>query len=803
MTAVARGGVTSFKGEDPLAAGSAGPSPGYSPGHPPVTSPPPGAAEPLEPLEQRDSLAVRVAAFAALLAFAAGHWATLVADPPPLRMAALVVFLTAGGLALALIPTFGGQGGRGSLSSRGRHAACAGVSAVLLVGGLVVTGLALRLLWPGNWDELADELDRGLSAIHTVSWPYSGGEEPVRLAVLLGAPLLGGLAAVMAFWPAPRRGAVLLRALALVLLLVLYGTAVTEHELGQPLLRGAVLLVLVAAWLWLPRLAPREATVGAAAVLAVGVLAMPLSAGLDADSPWWDYPSWNWLGGEGDVAFDWNHSYGPLNWPRDGKTLLNVRTNQPTYLKAETLDSFDGRRWVRGAGGGDGRPGAELPSPAPRRWERRVRVTVRALRTDFVVTTGTPLSVDGADPVKPSADGTVAKLGKPLEKGEAYDVRAYVPEPRPAEMRAAEPGSEGPGSNYLSVAARYTGIALPATAAPGPGASRPVFVPPRGLLGVGGTTSVSRELAESPYARTYRLARRLTQNAPTTFDAVRGVERYLERNMRYDEGPPARRFPLDAFLFEDKIGYCQQFSGAMGLILRMSGIPARVVSGFSPGVRDLETRNEYKVRDLDAHSWVEVYFAGIGWVTFDPTPPVAPAQSQVPGFDLGGGDRVAGEASTAREPKPPPDPSSEPTTSAAGREEGGGVPVAGLLAVLALIGAVGAGLLVGRRLRSLRRLDGRAGDEARLRELERALPRVGLAPGPGTTLLGMERLLGEVAGPASARYAARLRAHRFASTSAGLPDAAARRALRRELGGRGLRGRLRALRALPPGGPRV
>ncbi|MDQ3648328.1 MAG: DUF3488 and transglutaminase-like domain-containing protein, partial [Actinomycetota bacterium] len=748
---------------DPPAVDSADPSPRYSPGDPQVTAP---AA--WEPVEQRDSLAVRVAAFAALFAFAAGHWAALAADPPALRMAALVVFLTAGGLALALI-------GRSSLSRHVRRAACGGVSAVLVVGGMVVTGLAVRLLWPGNWDELADDLDRGLSAVHTVSWPYSGGEEPVRLAVLLGAPLMGGLAAVMAFWPAPRRRG-LLRALALVSLLVLYGTAVTEHDLGRPLLRGAVLLLLVAAWLWLPRLAPREATAGAAAVLAAGVLSLPLSAGLNADSPWWDYRSWSLFRGEGDVAFDWNHSYGPLDWPRDGRTLLNVRTARPAYLKAETLDRFDGRRWVRGAGGADGRPGGELPSLTPRRWERHLRVTVRALRGDHVVATGTPLSVDGADPVKPSADGTVTKLGKPLEKGDAYAVRAYVPEPRPAEMRVAEPGSEGPGSSYFSVAARYTGITLPATAAPDPGPARRVFLSPRGMPGIGRRANASRELLASPYARTYRLARRLTHNAPTTFDAVRGVERYLEKNMRYDEGPPERPFPLEAFLFRDRIGYCQQFSGAMGLILRMSGIPTRVVSGFSPGVRDLETRNEYKVRDLDAHSWVEVYFAGIGWVTFDPTPPVAPAQSQAPGSDPGGDDRDAGEASASPQPAPPQDRSGEQSTSAAGQRDGGPGLVAALL-VLFTLGAVVAGLLMGRRLHSLRRLDGRAAGEARLHELELALVRVGLAPGPGTTLLGMERMLREAAGPASARYAACLRAHRFASSSAGPPDAAARRAL--------------------------
>ena len=64
-------------------------------------------------------------------------------------------------------------------------------------------------------------------------------------------------------------------------------------------------------------------------------------------------------------------------------------------------------------------------------------------------------------------------------------------------MRAAEPGSDGPASSYFSIAARYTGITLPATAAPGPGASRPVFVPPRGLPGVDG----SRGLRASCWSR--------------------------------------------------------------------------------------------------------------------------------------------------------------------------------------------------------------------------------------------------------------------------------------------------------------
>src|SRR6478609_10295129 len=65
----------------------------------------------------------------------------------------------------------------------------------------------------------------------------------------------------------------------------------------------------------------------------------------------------------------------------------------------------------------------------------------------------------------------------------------------------------------------------------------------------------------------------------------------------------------------------------MALLLRLGGVPARVASGFTPGTKDPKT-GEWVVRDLDAHSWVEVWFDGIGWVTFDPTPAASPARGQ-------------------------------------------------------------------------------------------------------------------------------------------------------------------------------
>ena len=177
--------------------------------------------------------------------------------------------------------------------------------------------------------------------------------------MLLGAPALLTIASLLTFWPA-RRAAPVLRIAGLVTLLLLYGTAVAEEDPGQPLLRGLVLLVLVGAWLWLPRLPRREAIVAGAVVASVGLLSLPIAAALDGDRPWWDYRAWDWFGNGKVITFDWNHSYGPLDWSRAGATVLNVKSDRPHYWKAETLDGFDGLRWVRTPALDEARYGPEV-----------------------------------------------------------------------------------------------------------------------------------------------------------------------------------------------------------------------------------------------------------------------------------------------------------------------------------------------------------------------------------------------------------------------------------------------------------
>jgi hypothetical protein len=75
---------------------------------------------------------------------------------------------------------------------------------------------------------------------------------------------------------------------------------------------------------------------------------------------------------------------------------------------------------------------------------------------------------------------------------------------------------------------------------------------------------------------------------------------------------------LAQFMLKTHRGYCQMFSGAMALVLRMHGIPARVAVGFMSG--KLQGSDTYVVNDRDAHAWVEVYFPGYGWMPFEPTP---------------------------------------------------------------------------------------------------------------------------------------------------------------------------------------
>jgi transglutaminase-like putative cysteine protease len=121
--------------------------------------------------------------------------------------------------------------------------------------------------------------------------------------------------------------------------------------------------------------------------------------------------------------------------------------------------------------------------------------------------------------------------------------------------------------------------------------------------------------------RVPRLAAQITSSASNDFDKAAAIEKHLRTRFGYTLQLPRTRVkdPIADFLFERKQGHCEYFASAMAVMLRTLGIPSRVVNGFrSDEFNDL-TAN-YVVRAKDAHSWVEAYFPGYGWQTFDPTP---------------------------------------------------------------------------------------------------------------------------------------------------------------------------------------
>jgi hypothetical protein len=116
------------------------------------------------------------------------------------------------------------------------------------------------------------------------------------------------------------------------------------------------------------------------------------------------------------------------------------------------------------------------------------------------------------------------------------------------------------------------------------------------------------------------LALSLTRDSATYKDKVEAVMAYFRTGFRYSLRSRHEGNPIDSFLLRNKSGHCEYFASAMVLLLRLNGIPARLVNGFNEGSYN-EFGDYYAVRSRDAHAWVEVY-AGDGlWVTMDPTPP--------------------------------------------------------------------------------------------------------------------------------------------------------------------------------------
>jgi transglutaminase-like putative cysteine protease len=274
------------------------------------------------------------------------------------------------------------------------------------------------------------------------------------------------------------------------------------------------------------------------------------------------------------------------------RLVMLVRSPQPALWRGQVYDTFDGTTWTESDAtstmiGQATDRGFSIPTLADTSTAGPLAEANRIVTTFYVQTPQPNIVFAAFAPERayfPAAQlsvGPGTSLRSPilLDRGLVYSVVSNVPVTTPSELRTATGVVSG------DAVARYT--------------------------------QVPADLPE----RDRRLAERITAQAPTQYDRVIAVQRWLRAHTVYDLDVPRDPPGVDAvdeFLFERRRGFCEHIASAMAVLLRSAGVPTRFVTGFGPGERNALT-GYFEVREADAHAWVEVLYPGVGWVPYDPT----------------------------------------------------------------------------------------------------------------------------------------------------------------------------------------
>jgi transglutaminase-like putative cysteine protease len=275
---------------------------------------------------------------------------------------------------------------------------------------------------------------------------------------------------------------------------------------------------------------------------------------------------------------------------RPNNTLvMKVRAPGPDFWRAQSFDTYDGRRWsnsdtqVERIVGGRGlvphTPREETPMLSGDDFIQTFFIEQSA--PNMVFAAATPSRVYWPfDDAYQLSDGTL-RGGDTLSPGTVYSVISKRLPVTPDWLRSRDARVD-----YVDPAVRLRYTALP-------------VIP----------------------ARVRDLAAQLAARAPTSYDVVGAMTDWIATHTKYSLNPPRLGDGEDAveqFLFEDQRGFCEQIAASLVVMLRSVGIPARLTVGYSPGKRN-PFSGLYEVRASDAHAYTEVLFPGVGWQSFDPT----------------------------------------------------------------------------------------------------------------------------------------------------------------------------------------
>ena len=285
------------------------------------------------------------------------------------------------------------------------------------------------------------------------------------------------------------------------------------------------------------------------------------------------------------------------------EVVMRVESAQPLYWRGVTYQHWDGRYWTN-------------PTPAPHitghssttelsqyqdRFSAdnqallaadvigddipsrivRQKFTVERVGVDVLAAAWRPVAIDApTDEFVLGVDGSV-RLIEPLPTGATWTVDSQVVEATPELLRDSDPLTK-PSNEEL-------------------------------LRQYGQQQDVHPDVA--------KLARKITDGAPTTYDKIVALEQWFENNITYSRDIETLEPGGDAvhhLLFESRLGFCEQIGTALVVMARSLGIPARLSVGYVPSELDGST-GEWISRGTDSHAWAEVWFAGVGWQGFDPT----------------------------------------------------------------------------------------------------------------------------------------------------------------------------------------